>query len=82
MGMMVKEVYDALRSAGATEEMASAAAQAIPSPRDFATKADLAKLRTELKTDLANVSADIYRQLWFMAAGLVTLTVTLVKVIP
>ncbi len=45
---------------------------------NVATKTDIAAL----KTDIAALKADIYRHLWLMAAGIVGLTVTLVKLIP
>ncbi|MCY4441935.1 MAG: hypothetical protein OXE53_17220 [Deltaproteobacteria bacterium] len=45
---------------------------------DVATKGDVAAL----KTDIAEFKAEIYRHLWLMAAGIVGLTVTLVKLIP
>ncbi|PTM75295.1 hypothetical protein [Cereibacter johrii] len=35
-----------------------------------------------IKTDLAELKADLYRRLWIMAAGIVGLTVTLIKVLP
>ena len=56
---------------------------------DVATKGDIAALKTDvkadvaaLKTDIAEFKAEIYRHLWLMAAGIVGLTVTLVKLIP
>ena len=63
---------------------------------DVATKGDLAVLKTDiagfkadikaaiaaLKVDIAEFKAEIYRHLWLMAAGIVGLTVTLVKLIP
>ncbi|MDE0034680.1 MAG: integrase [Deltaproteobacteria bacterium] len=45
--MMMTELYDALRSAGAPEEKARAAAQAM-SEETLATKADIARLEREL----------------------------------
>ena len=63
---------------------------------DVATKGDIAVLKTDiaefkadikaaiaaLKVDIAEFKAEIYRHLWLMAAGIVGLTVTLVKLIP
>ena len=63
---------------------------------DVATKGDIAALKTDiagfkadikaaiaaLKVDIAEFKAEIYRHLWLMAAGIVGLTVTLVKLIP
>lgn len=59
MSTMVKEIYKALKSAGADEELAIAAAEAVPSAEDLATKADVLALK-----------ADIYRQLWLVGIGL------------
>lgn len=47
MSMMITELYDALRAAGAPEEKARAAAQAM-SEESPATKADFARLEREL----------------------------------
>ncbi len=47
MSMMVTELYDALIAAGAPEEKARAAAQAM-SEESPATKADIARLEREL----------------------------------
>ena len=48
-------------------------------------KADVADIKADVagfKTDIAEFKAEIYRHLWLMAAGIVGLTVTLVKLIP
>lgn len=47
MSMMVTELYDALRAAGAPEEKARAAVQAM-SEASLATKTDIARLEREL----------------------------------
>ena len=47
MSMMVTELYDALIAAGAPEEKARAAAQAM-SEESLATKADIARLERKL----------------------------------
>lgn len=44
----------------------------------LATKQDLAAL----KTDLSEFKAELFRHLWIMAAGIVGLTVTLIKILP
>ena len=59
-------LYNALREAGASEENA----QLASAEHDLATKADL-------KADLAALKADLFRQLWLMAAGIVTLNAVL-----
>lgn len=66
MSAIIKEVYDAFRSAGVSDEQAAAAALAIPPRDELATKTDVGNLRTEfttLKSDFAKhrneVKADI-----------------------
>ena len=50
MGIMVSEVYEALIEAGASENKAKAAAEAIPVIEQLATKQDVAALKAELAT--------------------------------
>ena len=52
MSAIVKEVYDAFRSAGVSDEQATAAARAIPFADDLATKADIDALRAELRGEM------------------------------
>ena len=44
-------------------------------PKDIVTGVELARQLSELE-------ADLYKQLWLMGIGIVTLTVTLTKLIP
>ena len=48
MGVMVSEVYDALRAAGAPEEKARAAAESIPISEHLATKQDISALEVKM----------------------------------
>ena len=48
MSAIVKEVYDAFRSAGVSDEQATAAAQAILLTDELATKADLKGLELRM----------------------------------
>ena len=73
MSTMVKEIYAALKSAGAEEKLAIAAAEVVPSAEDLATKADIA----ELLIALGALKADIYRQLWLMGISLLGAMVAL-----
>ena len=66
MSTMVKEMYKALKSAGADEDLAVAAAEAVPSAEALATQADV----LALKSDILALKADIYRQLWLVGIGL------------
>ena len=84
MSLIVSEVYDALIEAGASEAKAKAAAGAIPLAEQLATKEDIAVLKEDiavLKEDIAALEVRLYRHLRVMAAGIVGLTVTLVKLL-
>jgi hypothetical protein len=66
MSTMLKEVYDALKEAGASEEKASAAAIAVSAYQlnrsNLATKEDIAKLKgdiADLHTELRTTRADL-----------------------
>ena len=59
MSAIVKEVYDAFRSAGVSDEQAAAAALAIPPRDDLATKTHLGEFRTALKTDIAELRTEV-----------------------
>ena len=66
MSTIVKEIYDAFLSAGVSEKQATAAAQLIPTSTSVATKADIgdvraeiADLRTELRTEIGAVRAEM-----------------------
>ena len=49
MSVIVTEVYDALRDAGASEEKARAAASAISLGERLASKDDIARLEAEIR---------------------------------
>ncbi len=59
MSAMVKEVYDAFRSAGVSDEQATAAALAVPPRDELATKTDFATFRTEVKSDFAEFRTEV-----------------------
>lgn len=62
MSAMVKEVYDAFRRAGVTDEQAAAAALAVPPRDELATKTDFGDLRTEfteLKGEFAKLRTEV-----------------------
>lgn len=42
----------------------------------------IAGLRNEMHSEIADLRADMYRRLWFMATGIVAVTVAGVKLIP
>ena len=60
--IMVKEIYEAFKSVGAQEDVASAAAQAVPPIEILATKADIAEVKGDVaavKADIAEVKSDV-----------------------
>ncbi len=61
------------------EEMAALKAELKEEMADLRT--EMADLKAELKADISGLEARLYRQLWIMAAGIVGLTVTLVKLL-
>lgn len=72
-----------LQEAGANERLAEAVVATVGNAmgENVATKADLAALRSDLQSDIAALEARLYRHLWLMAIGIVSLTVALVKVL-
>lgn len=87
----------ALCEAGAAEPLAEAVVATVSDAigGNVATKADIAEVQTdiaqvrteiaqvqaELKADISGLEARLHRHLWMMAAGIVGLTVTLVKLL-
>lgn len=87
----------ALCEAGAAEPLAEAVVAAVGDAigGNVATKADIAEVQTEiaqvrteiaqvraeLKADISGLEARLHRHLWMMAACIVGLTVTLVKLL-
>jgi septal ring factor EnvC (AmiA/AmiB activator) len=59
MGIMVSEIYEALIAAGAPEDKAKAAAEAIPVSDLLATREDIADLKADTKQDIADTRQDI-----------------------
>lgn len=61
MGLIVSELYDALIEAGASPDSAKAAAAAIPSAEEMATKDDIARLEANMATkdDIARLDGRI-----------------------
>lgn len=87
----------AICEAGAAEPLAEAVVATVGDAigGNVATKADIAEVQTdiaqvrteiaqvraELKADISGLEARLHRHLWMMAAGIVGLTVTLVKLL-
>ena len=61
MTTMISELYDALKEAGASEEKARSAAEAMAGyeSRFADIRQDIASVRSELKQDIANVRGDL-----------------------
>ena len=74
---------NALKEAGFQDAPAVAIVDALRHAvtEEVATKADLSELRTESKADSAGARADLYRALWMQAAGIIGLTVALLKIL-
>ena len=89
MSTMIKEVYDALKEAGASEEKASAAAVAVSAYQlnwgNLVTKEDIARLEKATKEDiavldkrLAVVEASLNRVeklLWAIVVGVIVIAI-------
>ncbi len=85
VSLLVAEVSEALIAAGAAQEKAKAAAAAIPVGGNLATQADIGDVKADIakfEVRMANEFEALYRYLWMLAAGIVSLTVALVKLIP
>jgi len=74
---------NALKEAGFEETQAVTIVDALRHAvtEEVATKANLGELRAELKTDLGELRADLYCALWMQAAGIIGLTVALLKIL-
>ena len=59
MGIMVSEVYEALIAAGAPEDKAKAAAEAIPVSDVLATREDIAGIKQDIVASRAATQQDI-----------------------
>ena len=60
MGIMVSEVYEALIAAGAPQDKAKAAAEAVPIGEQLATKRDLDKAVARLETRLTRLEVAVF----------------------
>ena len=74
MTTMITEVYDALKSAGADEDKARAAAQAIAS-----YQRDPTELRTEMRTEFADVRGELKLLKWMLGLVLAGIASLIVK---
>jgi len=74
MTTMIAELYDALKEAGASEEKARRAAEAIAGyeTQFTAIRQDIANIRTELKHDIARINGRINTLTW-MAGTLIVM---------
>ena len=63
MSAIVKEVYDAFRSAGVSDEQATAAARSIPISEGLATQADIGELRTEMHNGIGELRTEMHAEI-------------------
>jgi uncharacterized protein YceH (UPF0502 family) len=63
MGIMVSEVYEALIAAGAPQDKAKAAAEAVPIGEQLSTKQDLDKAVARLETNIAKLETRLEARL-------------------
>ena len=68
-----------LKEAGVSDEQAEAHAEAVRAAmtHGVATKTDIAELRAEMRVEIRELRADLYRALWIQGAGLVAIIVGL-----
>ena len=73
----------ALKHAGFAEDQAEAVVNTVGDALggNVVTKADLTEAVATLRTEMAQEFQALYKHLWVMAAGIVGLTVTLVKLL-
>ena len=72
-----------LKAAGFDDTQAEAIVTTMAKAFDdtVATKADLHAVQSELKADIANLKAEVFRALWIQGAGIVALIVGLTKML-
>jgi MoxR-like ATPase len=78
---MIREVYEALREAGASDEKAAKAAEAVAlyEPRLADIRNDIAELRTDLQREIAELRAEIKLQRWMLGVNTALVLGVLVK---
>ena len=59
MSQIVTAIYDAFRAAGVDDAMAKAAAGALAGREDLASKADLSAVESAIRSELADLKADL-----------------------
>ena len=72
-----------LKAAGFDDTQAEAIVTTMAKAFDdtVATKANLHAVQSELKGDIANLKAEVFRALWIQGAGIVALIVGLTKLL-
>ena len=63
MGLIVTEIYDALKEAGATEEKARAAAAAVPLTEHLATREDLVATGQQLADRTGGLGVELRQEI-------------------
>ena len=72
-----------LKAAGFDDTQAEAIVTTMAKAFDdtVATRVDLHAVQSELKADIANLKAEVFRALWIQGAGIVALIVGLTKLL-
>ena len=73
MTTMISELYDALKEAGASEEKARRAAEALASydAQFAAVRQDIANVRSELKQDIERTNGRINTLTWMVGTNII-----------
>jgi hypothetical protein len=73
-----------LTDAGMERRLAEAIVEGLADSdtSELATKADLARVEVTLRTDMADLKAEIFRVMMLQAAAIVGLTVAFIKLLP
>lgn len=72
-----------LKAAGISEAQAEAIVTTVAGAFEdtVATRSDLAEVKAELKADISNLKAEVFRALWIQGGGIVALIVGLTKLL-
>ncbi|MGH8703135.1 MAG: hypothetical protein ACREVR_18435 [Burkholderiales bacterium] len=81
MTTLIKEVYDAFKEAGVSEEKAAAAAQALDRPRDDDRLRGIEREIAAVKLELADVKADVRLMKWMLGFNLALTSAVLLKLV-
>jgi len=78
---LIKEVYEAFKEAGVSEEKAAAAAEALEHLRDEDRLRGIEREIAALKLELADVKADVRLLKWMLGFNLALTSAVLLKLV-